>query len=93
MPFSLSLSPFGVIVVAITAVAAVVTIVAVILEAPATVTLAAFVVALAVITTTFLDADVGLIIDCCVPSPPEEDHCLPPTSRKVLSWPLPSLSS
>jgi hypothetical protein len=49
--------------------------------------------ALAVVTTTFLAADVGLIFDCCVPSLPEEDHCLPPTSGKVPSWPLPSLSS
>ena len=35
--------------------------------------------------------DVDLIFDCCVPSPPEEDHRLPPSSGKVPSWPsLPS---
>ena len=62
MPSLLSLSPFGVIVVAI---AVVVIIVDVILIAPATVALATFVIPLAVVTTTFLAVDVGLIFDCC----------------------------
>jgi len=47
--------------------------------APATVALAAFVVALAVVTTTVLTIDAGLIFDWCVPLLPEEDHHLPPT--------------
>jgi hypothetical protein len=74
MPSSLSLSPYSVLVAAVAAVAAVV------LVAPATVTaLATFVIALTVVTTTFLAVDVGLIFDCCVcrllassspPSPP-----------------------
>jgi len=59
----------------------------VVLVDPAPVALAAFFVALAVATTTFLAIDVGLIFDCCVPLPPEEDHCLPPPSGKVLSRP------
>ena len=67
--------------------------VAVVLLDPAPVALAAFVIALAVVFTTVLTIDAGLIFDCCVPSSPEEDHCLPPTSGKVPSWPLPSLSS
>ncbi len=50
MPSLLSLSPYGVIVSAIAAV---------VLVAPATVALAAFVIALAVVTTTFLAIDVG----------------------------------
>ena len=49
--------------------------------------LAAFAIALAVVATTFLAIDAGLIFDCCVPLPPEEDHCLPPTLGKVRSWP------
>ena len=49
--------------------------------------LAAFAIALAVVATTFLAIDVGLIFDCCVPLPPEEDHCLPPPSGKALAWP------
>ena len=93
MPFSLSLSPIGVIVVAITTIAAVVTVVAVVLVAPATVAHAAFVMALAVVTTTFLAVYVGLIFDCCVPFLPEEDHRLSPPSRKVPSWPSLPLSS
>jgi hypothetical protein len=48
------------------AVAAVITIVAVVLVPPATVALATFVIALTVVTTTFLAVDVGLIFDCCV---------------------------
>jgi hypothetical protein len=76
------LSPFGVIVAAISAVVViitVVTVVTVILVAPASTTLATFAVTLAVVTTTFLNFDVGLIFDCCVcrrlasqlpPSPP-----------------------
>ena len=59
----------------------------VVLVDPAPVTLAAFVVALAVIATTFLTVDAGIIFDCCVPLPPEEDHRLPPPSGKVPSWP------
>ena len=50
----------------------------VILVALAPIALTAFFIALAVIPTTFLAVDVGLIFDCCVPSPPEEDHRLPP---------------
>jgi len=86
MPSSLSLLPFGVILAAVAAV--VVTVVAVVLEAPATITLANFAVALAVVTTTVLTIDVGLIFDCCVPSPQEEDHRLPSPSGKVPSRPL-----
>jgi hypothetical protein len=71
------LSLFGVIFAASAAV--VVTIVTIVLVAPATVALAAFVIALAVVTTTVLTVDVGLIFDCCVPSLPEEDHHLPPS--------------
>ena len=78
---------FGVIVAAIAAVAAIVTVVAVVLVAPATVALAAFILTLAVVTTTFFTVDVGLMFDCCVPLPPEEDHHLPPPSGKVPSWP------
>jgi len=62
MPSSLSLSPFGVVIAAIAAVAAI----TIVLISPATVALAAFVVALAVVTNTFLAVDVGLIFDCCV---------------------------
>ena len=66
-----------------------------VLVAPATVAvaLAAFVAVLTVVTTTFLAIDVGLIFDCCVPSPLEEDHRLLPPSGKVSSWPLSSSSS
>jgi hypothetical protein len=60
------LSPFGVIVAAVAAVAVVVTVAAVVIVAPATIALAAFVVALAVVITTFLAVDFGLIFDCCV---------------------------
>jgi len=58
--------------------------VVVVLVSPAPVALAAF-VALAVVATTFLVVDVSLIFDCCVPSPPEEDHRLPPPSGKAMS--------
>jgi len=44
----------------------IVIIVDVILVAPATIALVTFVVPLAVVTTTFLVVDVGLIFDCCV---------------------------
>jgi len=54
MPSSLSLSPFGIIVAAVAAVPTPVIIVTVILVAPATVALSAFVIALAVVTATFL---------------------------------------
>jgi hypothetical protein len=88
MPSSLFLSSFGVIVVSfVAAVVAVVSFVAVVLGAPATVALAAAVVALTVIATTFLTVDPGLIFDCRVPLPPEEDHRLPPSLGKVSSWP------
>ena len=70
MPSLLSLSPFGVIVGAIATVAAVA---AVVLVAPATVALAAFVVTLAVVATTFLTVDAGLIFDCRVPLPSSSD--------------------
>ena len=79
---SLSSSPIGVIV------AAVATIVAIVLVAPAAVALAAPVVTLTVVATTFLAVDVALVVDCCVPSPQEEDHHLPPPLGKVPSWPL-----
>jgi hypothetical protein len=88
-----SSSLFGVIVatvVAIATVVAVATIVAVatvIVIAPDVVALAAFVVALTVVATTVFAIAVALVVDCCVPSPPEEDHRLPPPSGKVLSWP------
>jgi hypothetical protein len=42
------------------------------------VTLAAVVIALAVVAITVLAVAVALVVDCCLPSPPEEDHCLPP---------------
>ena len=42
--------------------------------APADVALAAFVVTLAVVATTFLAIEVASVVDCCLPSPPEEDH-------------------
>jgi len=66
MPSSLSLSSFGVIVAAVAAVAIVVIFIDVVLVAPATIALAAFIVALAVVTTMFLAIDVGLIFDCCI---------------------------
>ena len=56
------MSPFGIIVAAIATVATVVTVVAVVLVAPATVALATFVVALAVVTTKFLAIDVGFFV-------------------------------
>ena len=99
LPSLLSPLPFGVIVAAVAAIAAVVAIVAVvavitvILVSPAPVPLAAFIVAFTVIAITFLTVDVRLIFDCCVPLPPEEDHCLPPPSGKVPSCPSRSLSS
>ena len=49
----------------------------VVIVAPAPVTLAAFVVAIAVIDTKFLVVDVGLIFDCCVPLLPQEGCPLP----------------
>jgi hypothetical protein len=75
------LTPFDVIVAAVAAVA--ITIIAVVLVAPVTVALAVFVIALAVVTTTVLTVDVGLIFDCCVPSPLEEDHHLPPSMPRT----------
>ena len=91
MPSSLSLLPFGVIVATIATIATAVTVVAVVLVASATVAFAAFVIALAVLNTTFLTVDVSLTFDCCVPLPPKDDHRLPPTLGKVQSWPsLPS---
>ena len=65
----------------------------VVLVAPASVPLAAFIVALTVLATNFLAVDVDLIFDCCVPLPPEEDHCLPHPPGKFSSWPLSLLSS
>ena len=38
----------------------------IVLVAPASVALAAFVVTLAVVATTFIVVDVDLILDCCV---------------------------
>ena len=32
----------------------------------------------------FLAIDVAVVVDCCVPSPQEEDHLLPPPLGKVL---------
>jgi hypothetical protein len=81
----MSLLPFGVIVATLVAVA---TIAAVVLVAAANIALSTFVVALAVVTTTFLAVDVALVFDCCVPLPQEEDHHLPPPSGKAPSWPL-----
>jgi hypothetical protein len=56
--------------------------VVIVLVAPVSVALAAFVVALTVVDTRFLAIDVGLIFDCCVPSPPEEDHRLSSLSSR-----------
>ena len=61
--------------------------VVVILVAFASVALAAFVVALIVIATTSLAIEVALVVDCCVPLPPEEDHRLPSPLGKVPPWP------
>jgi len=44
----------------------VMSLVVIVLVAPASVALAAFVVALAVVATTFIVIDVDLIFDCCV---------------------------
>jgi hypothetical protein len=55
--------------------------------APDAVALAAFVVALTVVATTVFAVAVALVVDCCVPLPPEEDHRLPPPLGKVPSWP------
>ncbi len=44
-----------------------------VLVAPATVALAAIVIALAVVATTFLTIDAGLIFDCRVPLPSSSD--------------------
>ena len=85
LPSSLSSSPFGVVADAVAAVAPVAPVVTVILVAPAPVALAAFVVAFAVVATTFLAIDVSSKFDCCVPSLQEEDHRLPPPSGKVPS--------
>jgi hypothetical protein len=41
------------------------------------VALAAVVIALAVVAVTVLAVAVALVDDCCLPSPPEEDHRLP----------------
>ena len=58
LPSLLPWLPFGVIVATVAAV------VAVVLVDPATVTLATFVVALAVVATTFLAVDAALVVDC-----------------------------
>jgi hypothetical protein len=41
------------------------------------VALAAVVIALAVDAVTVLAVAVALVVDCCLPLPPEEDHRLP----------------
>jgi hypothetical protein len=41
------------------------------------VALAAVVIALAVVAVPVLAVAVALVVDCCLPSPPEEDHRLP----------------
>ena len=87
LPSLLSSSPFGVIGVIGVIVTTVAAVVAVVLVAPATVALAAFIVTLTVVATTFLAVDVSLVVDCCVLLPHEEDHRLPPPLRKVLSCP------
>ena len=84
LPSSLSSLSFGNIVITVVVVAAVV---AVALVAPAIVAPANFIVALAVIPTTFLAIDVTLVVDCCVPLLPDEDRRLPPPSGKTPSWP------
>jgi len=71
----------------VVAVATIVAIATVVVVAPDAAALAAFVVALAVDATTVFAIAVALVVDCCVPSPPEEDHRLPPPSGKVPSWP------
>ena len=83
----------AVIAAATAAVAALVALVALVLVAPTTVTLAAFIVTLTVVATAFLAVDVALVFGCCIPSPPEEDHRLPPPLGKVPSWPSSTLSS
>ena len=85
LPFLLSSLPFGVIVA--TVVATVVAVATVVVVASDAVALAAFVVALAVVATTVFAVAVALVVDCCVPLLPEEDHRLPPPSGKVPSWP------
>ncbi len=86
LPFLLCSSPFGVIIA--TVVATVIVVATVVVVAPDAVALAAFVVALTVLATTVFAVAVALVVDCCVPSPPEEDHRLSPPSGKVPSWPL-----
>ncbi len=44
------------------------------------VALAAVVIALAEVAVTVLAVAVALVVDCCLPSPPEEDHRLPAAS-------------
>jgi hypothetical protein len=81
LPFLLSLSPFGVILATVIAVATVVVV------APDAIAPAAFVAPLAVVATTVFAVVVALVVDCCVPLLPEEDHRLPPPLGKVPSWP------
>jgi hypothetical protein len=57
------------------------------LRSPCCRPLTTFVVTLAVVATMFLAVEVALVIDCCVPSPPEEDQHLPSPSGKVPPWP------
>jgi hypothetical protein len=45
--------------------------------------LAAVVIVLAVVAVTILAIAVALVVDCCLPSPLEEDHRLP---RKGEGW-------
>ncbi len=93
LPFLLSSLPLGVIVATVVPVATVVTVATVlavatiVVVAPDPIALTAFVVALAVVATTAFAVAVTLVVDCCVPSPPEEDHHLPPLLGKVPSWP------
>jgi hypothetical protein len=87
LPFLLSLLPVGVIVATVAVVATVVAVATVVVVAPDAVALAAVIVALTVIATTVFAVAVTLVVDCCVPLPPEEDHLLPPLLGKVPSWP------
>ena len=36
----------------------------------------AIVIALAVVAVTVLILAIALVVDCCLPLPPDEDHCL-----------------
>jgi hypothetical protein len=78
LPSLLSLSPYDVIISTIVAAVTIVAIIAVALVAPVTVTLATIAIALTAVAINVLTLAINLVVDCCVPSPPIKDHCLPP---------------